>query len=266
MTSTSPESKKTSDPELTFWEHLDALRGVLVRVLLAVVALAVVTFSCKETLFAIILAPREPGFILYRLLGRIIPAFAGDFRVELISTTLTSQFMTHVSVSLYAALLLASPYVIYQLFRFIAPALHDNERRYSTRVILSSFLLFFAGILLCYFIIFPLSLRFLATYRVAEDIQLLFTLSSYLSTLVTLSLMMGLLFEIPVVAWLLARLGLLTADGMKRYRRHAVVLVLVVAAVITPTTDILSLALVSLPVLALYEASIAIVKRVESKK
>ncbi|MDR2131632.1 MAG: twin-arginine translocase subunit TatC [Odoribacteraceae bacterium] len=256
-----------SEQELTFWDHLDELRKVLLRILVVVVAFSIVTFACKDTLFSILLAPREPGFILYRLLGQLastlsLPALRPEeVHVELISTQLTSQFMIHMSTSFYAALLLASPYIIYQCFRFIAPALYTHERKYALRVLLSSFLLFFTGILLCYFLIFPLSLRFLATYKVVEEIRLLFTLSSYMNTFITLSLLLGLLFEIPVLSWLLAKLGLLTAAYMTRYRRHAIVLILTVAAIITPTTDLFSLALVSLPVYGLYEVSITIVKR-----
>jgi sec-independent protein translocase protein TatC len=256
-----------NDGELTFWDHLEELRGVLLRSVAAVAVVAIAAFACKEILFSILLAPGRPDFVLYRLLEQVAEALSmpslapGDFQVTLISTELTAQFMVHMSTSLYAGLVVASPYVIYQLFRFVAPALHENERRYSTRVVLLSFLLFFAGILLNYFIIFPLSLRFLATYKVVEEVELLFTFSSYMGTFVTLSLMMGLLFEIPIVSWLLAKLGLLSAGQMSRYRRHAIVAILIVAAIITPTTDLFSLALVSIPVYGLYEASIWIVRR-----
>jgi sec-independent protein translocase protein TatC len=252
---------------MTFWDHLDELRKVLLRVCVATLLFSIVAFACKETLFNILLAPKQPDFILYRLLGQLAASFSMDFlqpgelHFELTSTRLTSQFMIHMTTSLYAGLLLASPYVIFQLFGFVAPALYAHERRYSARVLCASFLLFFAGILLCYFIIFPLSLRFLATYKVTEEILLLFTLDSYITTFVTLSLMMGLLFEIPVLSWLLAKLGLLNAAHMTRYRRQAIVFILVIAAIITPTTDIFSLLLVSLPIYALYEASICIVKR-----
>jgi sec-independent protein translocase protein TatC len=186
--------------------------------------------------------------------------------VELISTRLTSQFMIHASTAFYAGLVVASPYVTYQVFRFISPALYERERGYASRVIILAFLLFFAGILLNYFLIFPLSFRFLATYQVAGEVRNLFTLASYAGTFVTLSLVMGLLFEIPVISWLLARLGLLTAGYMRRYRRHAVVSILIVAAIITPTTDIFTLLLVSLPVYLLYEASISIVRRAGREK
>ncbi|MDR0766613.1 MAG: twin-arginine translocase subunit TatC [Odoribacteraceae bacterium] len=256
-----------SEQELTFWDHLDELRKVLVRVLVAVVLFSLAAFACKEALFDILLAPRQPDFILYRFLEHLAERLSmptlqpAELHFELISTRLTSQFMIHLSTSFYAGLLLASPYIIYQLFRFIAPALHAHERKYSSRVLLASFFLFFTGILLCYFIIFPLSLRFLGNYKVAEEIQLLFTLDSYVTTFITLSLMLGLLFEIPVLSWLLARLGILSAGHMTRYRRHAVVILLVVTAIITPTTDLFSLLLVSLPVYGLYEASILVVKR-----
>ncbi|MDR1414586.1 MAG: twin-arginine translocase subunit TatC [Odoribacteraceae bacterium] len=261
-----------SEGELTFWDHLDELRKVIFRSLAAACLLSVVAFIFPETLFSVLLAPREPDFVLYRMLERVADGLStpslkpGDFEVALVSTQLTAQFVTHVSTAFYAGVVLASPYIVFQLFHFVSPALRENERRYSTRVIVSSFLLFFTGLLLNYFVIFPLSLRFLATYKVVEDVQLLFTFSSYMGTLVTLSLMMGLLFEIPVVSWLLARLGILSAGYMTRYRRHAVVAIVVVSAIITPTTDLFSLALVSLPVYGLYEVSIGIVKRVEKRR
>jgi sec-independent protein translocase protein TatC len=163
-------------------------------------------------------------------------------------------------VALVAGLLVASPYIIYVLFRFISPALYDNERRAGIRLIGASYTMFMIGLVVNYLLVFPLTVRFLGTYSVSADITNLLTLSSYVDTLLLLSLVFGIIFEIPVVAWLLARFGMLKASWMSQYRRHAIVAILIIAAVITPTADIMTLFVVSLPIWLLYEASIWIVK------
>jgi len=142
------------------------------------------------------------------------------FYVKMINTQLAAQFITHMSVSFYTGFLLASPYVIYQLFRFVSPALYENEKKYSTRIVGWGYFLFMMGVLLNYFLIFPLTFRFLATYQVSMEVENTITLSSYMDTLMMMSLMMGIVFEIPVLCWLFAKLGFLTADFMKRYRRY----------------------------------------------
>lgn len=238
---------------LTFWEHLEELRHVLFRMAVAVVCLMVVAFCFKDTLFGVVLAPKESDFFLYRLLG------SEPFRVELINTQLSSQFMTHMMVACYAGVLLASPYIIYQLFCFISPALYANERKYAVWGTLWGYLLFMAGVLLNYFVVFPLTFRFLVTYQVSEEVVNTITLTSYVDTMMILSLMMGIVFEIPLLSWFLAKLGVLTSGFMKNYRRHAIVVILILAAIITPTSDIFTLAIVALPIYLLYEASILIV-------
>ena len=158
-------------------------------------------------------------------------------------------------------ILCASPYILYQLFRFVSPALYSNERKYVVRVVGSGYVMFMLGVLLSYFLIFPLTFRFLGTYQVSSDVENMIALQSYISTLILMSLAMGIVFEIPILSWLFAKLGFISADFMKRYRRHAVVIILIVAAVITPTSDIFTLSLVALPMWLLYEVSIWIVKR-----
>ena len=159
-----------------------------------------------------------------------------------------------------AGVLVASPYIIYVLFRFVQPALYEEEQRMSLRLISSAYTMFILGVLLNYLLIFPLTLRFLATYSVSADVETMLTLSSYVDTLLMMSIVFGIVFEIPVVAWLLARFGLLKAQWMSEYRRHAIVAILIVAAIITPTSDVMTLLIVSLPIWLLYEASIWIVK------
>ena len=245
---------------LTFWDHLEELRRVLFRVVGAVMVLMVVSFCFKDGLFAVVLAPQNPDFVLYRWLG------AETFQVQLINTQLAAQFITHMKVACYAGILLASPYIIYQLFRFVSPALYVNERKYVMQVTFWGYLLFMMGVLLNYFLIFPLTFRFLGTYQVSGSVVNTITLTSYVDTMMMLSLMMGIVFEIPILSWLFAKLGFLTSAFMKNYRRHAIVLILVIAAFITPTSDVFTLSLVSLPMYLLYEISIGVVKRSESKR
>lgn len=256
---------------LTFWEHLEELRHVLFRIAVAVAFLMLVAFFFKEELFAIVLAPKNTDFFIYRFFCRLadavaIPSLCPEaFYVKIINTQLAAQFITHMSVSLYAGLLLASPYVIYQLFRFVSPALYENEKKYSTRVVGWGYFLFVMGVLLNYFLIFPLTFRFLATYQVSLEVENTIALSSYMDTLMMMSLMMGIVFEIPILCWLFAKLGFLTAGFMKRYRRHAMVIILVVGAIITPTSDVFTLLMVSVPMYVLYETSIGIVARTGKK-
>lgn len=244
---------------LTFWEHLDILRGSLIRMLVAAIVAGVAAFLLKDWLFDVVLAPSSSDFITYRLLG------VEPFRIELVNTGLTEQFMIHMKVSLVAGILIASPYILYLLFRFISPALYDNERRYSVRLTVAAYLMFLFGVAVNYFVIFPLTVRFLGTYQVSDDIHNLLTISSYVDTLAIMSLVFGIVFEIPVVSWLLARFGLLKSVWMSRYRRHAIVAIVIVAAVITPTSDVFTLFMVSLPIWLLYEASVLIVRITEKK-
>jgi sec-independent protein translocase protein TatC len=238
----------------TFWEHLDELRGCLLRIIGVAFVAAVVAFCFKDALFGIVLAPKSSQFALFRWLG------SGPFDIRLMNTGLTEQFMIHLSTSMYAGLLVSSPYIIYVLFRFIAPALYARERQYGVRIVGSAYAMFILGTLLNYFLIFPLTIRFLGTYQVSPEVANMLTLQSYMDTLLTMSVVMGVVFELPVVSWLLARMGILTDSMMRRYRRHAVVAILIVAAVITPTTDAFTLFIVSLPIWMLYEMSILIVK------
>lgn len=251
---------------MTFWEHLDALRAVLFRLLIAVILIGVIAFFFKDTLFRVILAPDSPDFITYRIFNRL-SASAGisvplnPAHIDLINTGLTRQFAIHIQIALYAGLLISSPYILYLLFRFISPALYDSEKRIALGVCAGGYLMFILGILLSYFIIFPLTFQFLAYYQVSASVQNLISLDSYIETLILLSIMMGFMFELPVVCHIAARIGLLTHTTMRRYRRHALVIVLIIAAIITPTGDALTLSVVALPVYFLYELSIHIVRR-----
>ncbi len=244
----------------TFWEHLDELRGRIIRILLVMAGFAVVAFFFKEPLFDVILAPSKSDFITYRVLG--VP----DFSISLMNTGLTEQFMIHMKTALFCGLLMASPYVIYQLFCFVAPALYDTERRYATRIVMGGYGMFIIGTVVNYFLIFPLTVRFLGTYQVSPDVTNMLTIQSYADTLISMSLVMGVVFELPVVSWLLALMGVLHAASMTAYRKHAIVAILIISAIITPTTDVFTLFVVALPIWLLYELSIGIVRVTEKSK
>jgi len=246
--------------EMTFWDHLDELRSSLIRIAVVTVVCGIAAFVMKDELFAIVLAPRSSDFISYRLIG------AEAFRLHLMNTGLTEQFMIHMRTALYAGLLVASPYVLYELFRFVSPALYQNERRYAVWIVGAAYVMFIVGTLVNYLVVFPLTVRFLGTYQVSPDVANMLTLQSYVDTLLGMSLVMGVVFELPVVCGLMARMGLLTDEWMSTYRRHAVVAILMVAAVITPTTDVFTLFAVALPLYLLYEVSIQIVRITKRKQ
>lgn len=236
---------------LSFWDHLEELRRVLLRCILVVVVFAILAFIFKDEVFFVIFAPKSPDFLP--------TIFGSSPEVQLINTELTRQFVVHMMTSLYAGIIVAAPYIIFELYRFITPGLYENERRYSTPLVIASYVMFMVGILFCYFILFPITFRFLANYQVDESIQNLISLESYIDTLVFLSLAMGIVFEIPILSWLLGRLGILHRAQMQQYRRHAIVAILIIAAIITPTSDVITLSIVSLPMYLLYELSILLV-------
>lgn len=240
--------------ELSFWEHLDELRGCIIRILMAVVVAGIAAFCLKEPLFDIVLAPCHSDFVLYRMIG------GDEFSLHLINTGLAEQMMIHLKVAACMGILVASPYIIYVLFGFISPALYTNERRYSTRLTLSAYIMFIVGVMVNYFLIFPLTVRFLGLYQVSDDVDNMLTISSYIDTMLMMTITFGIVFEIPVLSWLLAKFHLLKPEWMANYRRHAFVAILIIAAVITPTTDIFTLGIVTLPIWLLYEISILIVK------
>jgi sec-independent protein translocase protein TatC len=248
------------EKSMTFWDHLDELRGSLFRMLAAVAVTAVISFSLKDLLFEVILAPTKSDFVTYRLLG------AEPFTMQLINTQLTEQLMVHLRMAAYMGFLLASPFLLYELFRFVSPALYRNERKYATIVVVAAYVMFIIGTLLNYFLIFPLIARFLGTYQVSPDVENMLTLNSYVDTMMMMSLVIGIVFEMPVVAALMGKLNIISAKLMKRYRKHALVVILIVAAIITPTADIFTLLIVSLPIWALYETSILIVKKLQKQK
>jgi Tat protein translocase TatC len=239
---------------VTFWDHLDELRSRLIRVVVTVIVVACIAFVFKDQLFDIVLAPNRSQFFSYRLLN--LPPFG----IHLVNTQLTEQFMVHMKISVYAGLLMVSPYILYELFRFISPGLYSKERRYVVSFVGGAYVMFILGVLVDYFLIFPMTLRFLGTYQVNAEVTSMLTLQSYVDTLISMSFLMGVLFQLPALCWLLGRFGIINGDMMSRYRRHAVVVIFVIAAIVTPTTDVFTLLAVAMPILLLYEISIWVVK------
>ena len=216
------------------------------------------------------MAPSEWDFCTYRLLETAMQEIGIDFRfeefhVDMIATDLSSQFMTHITTAVYLGLLGASPYILYELFRFISPALYENERKYSVQVAVIIYVLFLLGVLMSYFVLFPISFRFLGTYSVSAKVVSNITLDSYISTFVSLTLVMGVVFQLPVVAFFLGKLGVASSWMLSKYRKHALIVIMLVAAIITPP-DLMTLILVTIPLYLLYEVSIRVVKWVEPKE
>ena len=249
---------------LTFGGHLEVLRRMLFRIIGVAGAIAIVVFCFKDTTWQLLLAPSEWNFVTYRLLEDTMQKMGIDFHfeeyhVELIATDLSSQFMTHVTTAVYLGLLGASPYILYELFRFISPALYENERRYSVQVAGIIYVLFIVGVLMSYYVLFPISFRFLGTYSVAERVHSTITLDSYVSTFTSLTLIMGVVFQLPVIAFFLGKMGIVTAEMLSQYRKHAFIVIMLVAAIITPP-DLMTLVLVTVPLYLLYEVSIRVVE------
>lgn len=255
----------------SFWEHLNELRNTIGKIALSVILLGALVFFFKEKLFTVILAPKNSDFITYQVLNHIESEFDSNikinsFSVKLINTQLAQQFVIHIKMAIYAAFLLVFPYVLYELFRFVSPALYANERKYAFRIVVSGYAMFMLGVILSYFLIFPLTFRFLGTYQVSAEVENQIVLESYIGTMMMLNLMMGIVFEIPVLSWLFAKMGFISAYFLRKYRRQAIIILLIIAAVITPTADIVTLLLVGLPMYLLYEASIVVVATTEKTR
>ena len=243
------EAGQTTGTEMTFWDHLDALRSNIVRSLVAVVAVAILAFCFKNLLFdGIVLAPVSRNFITYRLLGI-------DMDMSLINIDISAQFMTHLRVAAAAGLVLAFPYVVYQLWEFVAPALYRNEKQAVGKAFGMSTALFYLGVLVGYFIVLPMCLNFFVDYKVSDTVSNTISLSSYISLFMSMVLMIGVVFEFPTVVVVLSKLGVVTRSTLRKYRRHAIVATMIISAAITPA-DPFSMIVLAIPLYALYEGSI----------
>ncbi|MDO9153220.1 MAG: twin-arginine translocase subunit TatC [Paludibacter sp.] len=249
----------------TFWEHLESLRWVIMRVMIVLIVLLIVVFGNKEFIFSkLIFSSLNSDFWLYTSLCRLAELLAfpalcpGYFNIQLININLSGQFMAHISTSFTIGLLLAVPYLLYEIWKFIYPALYPNEKKSTGFIFLISSLLFYTGAAVSYYVIFPLTIRFLGTYTVSELVPNQISVQSYLSTFFILIFSLGIMFEMPVLAYFLSKIGIITKQTLRAGRKYALVIILIIAAIITPTTDPFTMTVVALPIYLLYEVSILV--------
>ncbi|MDP4281223.1 MAG: twin-arginine translocase subunit TatC [Bacteroidota bacterium] len=265
--------KKKDDKEMTFWDHLDELRGVIIHSFVAFAVCMILAFYFKKILFDhIILAPKEPDFITYRVICKIgkmlsMPSFCPDVSTfHLININLAGQFMSHITISAVAGLIIASPYIIWKFWRFVKPGLTEKERKSTRGAAMVITLLFLTGILFSYFVVVPLMVNFLGGYQVSEMVSNQIALTSYTGIVTSMTLIMGLIFEFPVVVLFLTKIGILSPKKLRKFRKHTIVIILIVAGIITPSPDVVSQLIVAFPLYALYEISLVISSRIYAQQ
>jgi sec-independent protein translocase protein TatC len=263
---------ETTKNEMSFLDHLEELRWHLVRAFASVFVFAIVAFVFKSFVFdTVILAPSDPSFLTNRLLCQLadimsLPVLCiNQVPLNLQNINMSGQFTTHIWVSFITGIVVAFPYIFWEFWRFIRPALYPNEIKHSRGAIFFASTLFTVGILFAYYIICPLSVHFLGNYQVSAQVDNFGNRGSYISTITSIVLAGGIIFELPILIYFLAKVGLVTSDFLKKYRRHSIVIALLLAAVITPP-DIVSQILVCFPLIILYEAGVAIAKRMERNR
>ena len=262
----------TPDAEMSFWDHLEALRWHLIRSVIAILVFTTLGLIFKDFLFdTIILAPKRSDFITNRILCWLGQKFnidyfcVNDFNLKLINTEMAGQFTTYMNVSIVAGLILAIPFILWEIWKFIKPALKEKEIRYSKSFVLVTSVLFFSGVLFAYFVVVPMMVNFLGKYKVSESVDNYINLGSYIGTVTNLTFAVGCIFEFPVLVYFLTKVGILNPAFLRKYRRHIIVLILIIAAIITPP-DMFSQILVSIPLYGLYEMSIYISQRIYNKR
>lgn len=268
------KNKNNPDAEMSFLEHLEALRWHLMRSAIVVLSLAIGFFVYREFLFDhILLAPKMPDFWTYRQFCKLSHFLNlgdalcfGEQSFELINTELSGQFTMHMWASIVAGLVCGAPYVFWELWQFVKPALKSNEKNAATGTVFYAAFLFLLGVLFGYYVIVPLSVNFLGTYQVSAEVKNMIQMDSFISTVTTITLASGIVFELPVVVYFLTKIGIMGPVFMRTYRKHAVVVILILAAIITPSPDVTSQLLVALPLYLLYEISIFISAYVQRKE
>jgi len=250
---------------MSFWDHLEILRWALFRSACVLAVCLVFTFWALPHIFdKFILAATSNDFFVYKWLSKIskgMISFDPNFNVQIININVASQFMTHISTSISLAAVIAFPYFIWEIWKFIEPALYENEIKHIRPAFLGGTLMFYLGCAVGYFLVFPFTFRFLMEYELSPSIQNQINLSSYIGNFTMLIMVMGIVFEMPLLAWLLSQFGVLHKSFLHEYRRHAIVILLVAAAIITPSGDPFTLMLVFVPLFLLYELSILVVKK-----
>lgn len=263
-------AKVANDPnEMSFLDHLEELRWHLIRSTLAVVIVGCVAFIMKDFIFdTIIFGPKKMDFPTYRFFCKIATFFGIDsefcgeslpFTIQ--NRTMAGQFSAHIWTSIWAGFIVGFPYLLWELWRFISPGLYENERKYSKGFIFAASMLFFMGVLFGYYVVAPLSINFLGTYQVSQEVTNEIDISSFIATVRASVIACGIMFELPIIIFFLTKIGLVTPEILKKYRKIALVVVLILSAVITPP-DVASQIVVAIPVLILYQVSIYISKLV----
>lgn len=265
-------TEEKSNVEMTFWDHLEDLRWVFIRSLAAVAVISVVAFLNKNFIFNhVFLAPKEPWFITNVLLCKLSKIINADTlclnseSLQIINIKLAGQFTTHLFISFAVGILVASPYIIFEFWRFIKPALYSKEQKHSKGAVFICSLLFIVGVLFAYFLVLPLTINFLGTYQVSEQVENTISLSSYIGNVISVTLSIGIVFEIPVLIYFLTKTGIITPQFMRKSRKIVLVILLALSAIITPP-DVFSLIMVVIPLVLLYEMSIRISQRVYKKQ
>ncbi len=257
--------------EMTFGEHLDELRKILIRVALVFALLFIVLFTMKGVVLKVVFAPITPEFPTNRLFTWLATAMGSDAlnihpeNVQLFNNKMAGQFMLHIKSSVVGALVVAFPFLIWQLWLFVKPALPPHQRKQSIRYVLETPIWFILGLLFGYYVIAPLAINFLGNYSVSEEISNIIDVGSYMSTVLGVTFAAALAFQLPLLIRLLATIGLISSQTMRQYRKVAVVALLVFAAIITPP-DVVSQILIFIPCYALYEYGITIAKHIEARK
>ncbi|MBI1185589.1 twin-arginine translocase subunit TatC [bacterium] len=265
------EEEPLDTTEMSFLDHIEVLRWHIIRSLIAIAIGTILAFIGRKIVVAILMGPSQLSFWTYRKLCELSQAVGTDalciesLNFELINRKMFGQFTQHLTVSIVAGVILAFPYLLFEVWRFIKPALKPSERRYLQGIIFSGSLLFFAGVLVGYYMLAPISVQFLANYTFIEELQNKIDLESYISIVTMVTLAASLVFELPIVVYFLAKAGLITAGTMRTYRKHALLVILIVSAIITPP-DVLSQIMLSIPFFILYESSILIAARIERKQ
>ncbi len=260
------------DNEMSFLEHLEALRWHLMRAVAVTLLLSIIFFVYKDFVFdSLILAPSKPGFATNRLLCYLsgvldVPSLCiNQTPIRLQNISMSGQFTTHVTVSFVMGFIVAFPYIFWEFWRFVRPGLYEGEIRSARGAIWAVTLLFIVGILFAYYLILPLSIDFLATYKVSEQVDNIVNLNSYISTVTSILLSGGIVFELPVFIYFLSKIGLVSSSFLSKYRRHAIVIIVIFAAVITPP-DVVSQIMVAIPLILLYEVGIGMARKIEKGK
>jgi sec-independent protein translocase protein TatC len=270
------EKGKSLEAEMSFFDHIDVLRKHLLRGILVIVIFTCGAFWFSDFIFhEVIMGPKNPDFWTYRMMCKLAAALpnliGSDFCIthidaKIINTEMAGQFTLQINACLMVGIILGIPYLLFEIWLFIKPALHDKERKSASGFVFFASSLFIIGLLFGYYVVCPLSINFLTNFTVSKEIENTFTISSYLSSVATLTIGSGIIFQLPVVIFILSKVGVMTPAFMRQKRRYAVVIILIIAAIVTPTPDIITMLVVAFPLFILYEVSIFISANIEKKR